>query len=123
MPQIQLDKDGFVLGYALVGGIVDGIYVKEIPDSVLKNPTHYRYTGERFIADDALYQKQQTKAQLQDELVRIKEWFTANDYKANKVLTGEWSQTDERWLNYLSERDKKRTRQDEIEKLLREVYV
>ena len=52
------------------------------------------------------------------ELQEIKCWFTENDWKVNKIVIGEWSTTDNRWLDYLSERTIKRTRQDELNDLL-----
>ena len=37
-------------------------------------------------------------------------------WKVNKVFLGEWEETDERWLQYLKEREIKRNRLDEISK-------
>lgn len=48
------------------------------------------------------------------ELGEIKEWFSATDYIPNKVMVGEWEDTDPRWLAYKEERTRKRARQDEI---------
>jgi hypothetical protein len=58
------------------------------------------------------------KVDLENELLQIKKWFLANDYKVNKVITGEWEDTDPRWLDYKKERAVKRARQDEITKAL-----
>jgi hypothetical protein len=65
----------------------------------------------------ALLSKEQ-KLAYENELQQIKKWFLENDYKVNKVITGEWKDTDSRWLDYKKERAIKRTRQDEIGKLL-----
>lgn len=48
------------------------------------------------------------------ELIRIKRWFTENDYKVNKVIVGEWTSTDERYVAYINERAVKRARQDAL---------
>ena len=45
-------------------------------------------------------------------------WFSANDWKVNKVFIGEWLETDTRWTTYLDERALKRARYDEIEQEL-----
>ena len=52
--------------------------------------------------------------QPQEELLFIQQWFIENDWIPNKVITGEWEITDERWLNYLNERAEKRARQDKL---------
>jgi len=51
---------------------------------------------------------------LEEELTEIKKWFASTDYIPNKIITGEWQTTDQRWIDYLSERSIKRARQDEI---------
>lgn len=48
------------------------------------------------------------------ELGEIKEWFSSTDYIPNKVMVGEWEDTDPRWTEYKKERAIKRARQDEI---------
>jgi hypothetical protein len=58
--------------------------------------------------------------QLQSELFDIQQWLTQNDWVPNKIVTGEWENTDARWLAYLEQRQLKRTRQDEILELLGE---
>lgn len=55
----------------------------------------------------------------QNELEEIKQWFIDNDWKVNKIVIGEWQTTDQRWLEYLREREIKRTRQDELNELLK----
>lgn len=53
------------------------------------------------------------------ELEEIKRWFIDNDWKVNKIVIGEWNNTDSRWLEYLREREIKRARQDELNELLK----
>ena len=48
------------------------------------------------------------------ELGEIQKWFSETDYIPNKVVVGEWPETDERWIAYKEERARKRARQDEI---------
>jgi hypothetical protein len=55
------------------------------------------------------------------ELDEIRNWFSENDWIPNKIIVGEWETTDQRWLDYLEERATKRTRQDEIVALLKEI--
>jgi len=52
------------------------------------------------------------KVAYENELQQIRKWFLENDYKVNKVITGEWEATDPRWLDYKKERAIKRARQD-----------
>lgn len=53
------------------------------------------------------------------ELEEIKQWFTDNDWKVNKIVIGEWNNNDSRWLEYLKDREIKRARQDELNELLK----
>ena len=53
------------------------------------------------------------------ELAEIKKWFIDNDWKPNKIITGEWSTDDERWTSYLEERTIKRARQDELNEIIK----
>jgi hypothetical protein len=64
-----------------------------------------------------IFSKEQ-KLEYENELQQIKKWFLENDYKVNKVVIGEWEETDSRWLEYKKERQLKRARQDEIGKLI-----
>ncbi len=50
-----------------------------------------------------------------EELAQIDVWFTSTDYIPNKVIVGEWSEDDERFVKYKAERAKKRARRDELE--------
>ena len=55
---------------------------------------------------------------LEAQKEEILAWFSANDWKVNKVFIGEWLETDTRWVSYLEERAIKRARYDEIEQEL-----
>lgn len=54
------------------------------------------------------------KETLEQELDEITKWFTETDYMPNKIITGEWTSDDPRWVNYIAERKLKRTRKDAI---------
>jgi len=52
------------------------------------------------------------------ELDEIQVWLSRNDWIPNKIITGEWTNNDKRWTDYLNERTEKRKRQDELKALL-----
>ena len=72
----------------------------------------YKPTKEDYLAVMDVDQK--TLILAQEELWEIQKWFSDNDWIVNKIVVGEWSTDDERWLNYLAERQVKRKRQDEL---------
>jgi hypothetical protein len=63
------------------------------------------------------YEETPIKEILVAELESIQNWFKQTDWIPNKILTGEWQDTDARWIEYKKERSIKRSRQDEINKL------
>jgi hypothetical protein len=65
------------------------------------------------------YEETPIKEILVAELESIQNWFRQTDWIPNKILTGEWEQTDTRWIEYKKERNIKRVRQDEINALER----
>ena len=50
----------------------------------------------------------------------IKQWMDDTDYFVLKVIRGNWSQDDERYLEYISEYQVQHKRKEEIEKELTE---
>ena len=64
--------------------------------------------------------KKEEKTKLRNELKEVEDWLTKNDWVPNKILTGEWEETDKRWITYLADRKVYRHRQDEINELLGE---
>ena len=72
----------------------------------------YKPTREDYLA--VMDEGQKTLILAKEELWQIQEWFSDNDWIVNKIVVGEWSTDDERWLNYLAERKVKRARQDEL---------
>ena len=72
----------------------------------------YKPTKEDYLA--VMDENQKTLTLAQEELWEIQKWFSDNDWIVNKIVVGEWTTDDERWLNYLAERQVKRKRQDEL---------
>jgi len=58
------------------------------------------------------------RQQLEKEQADILQWLLENDWKVNKIVVGEWTKEDPRWLSYLQERQVKRNRLEEIENVL-----
>lgn len=72
----------------------------------------YKPTKEDYLA--VMDEKTKSITLAKEELCQIKQWLEDNDWKVNKIVVGEWSTDDERWINYLAERKVKRARQDEL---------
>ena len=72
----------------------------------------YKPTKEDYLA--VMDGEQKTLILAKEELWDIQKWFSDNDWIVNKIVVGEWTTDDERWLNYLAERKEKRARQDEL---------
>lgn len=65
-----------------------------------------------------LTEDQYTRVVLLHELKEIREWFTSTDYIPNKVIVGEWTPEDPRFVEYRKKRKTMRARQDEIKNAL-----
>lgn len=76
----------------------------------------YKPTKEDYLA--VMDEQQKTLILAQEELWEIQKWFSDNDWVVNKIVVGEWTTDDERWINYLAERKVKRARQDELNQIL-----
>lgn len=72
----------------------------------------YKPTKEDYLA--VMDEKTKSITLAKEELWEIQKWFSDNDWKVNKIVVGEWTTDDERWINYLAERQVKRKRQDEL---------
>ena len=64
-----------------------------------------RKATEEEAAKDALIAKNK-------RLTEIQAWLSANDWKVNKIVIGEWEETDPRWIEYLTQRKAMREEQD-----------
>lgn len=78
--------------------------------------TKFIYKDDKFVETTKFLDLE--KARL--ELDEIQVWFAKNDYIPNKIITGEWETSDERWRTYLADREVYRHRQDELKKILGE---
>lgn len=76
----------------------------------------YKPTKEDYLA--VMDEQQKTLILAKEELLEIQKWFSDNDWIVNKIVVGEWTTDDERWINYLAERQVKRKRQDELNQTL-----
>lgn len=70
------------------------------------------------MSEEFIISTETEECKLNRELSQIQRWFQENDWKPNKIITGEWTTHDQRWLDYLAERLIKRNRQDEIKNIL-----
>lgn len=61
--------------------------------------------------------------EIQKELAEIKRWFSNNDYKVIKLFLGEWKKTDMEWIEYLTERTRKRERLNELTDQLEKINL
>lgn len=58
-------------------------------------------------------EKQRDKAkETKRRLSEIQKWFRDTDWIVNKVVVGEWSMDDPRWIDYLNQRKTMREEQD-----------
>ena len=113
-------KDGFVQSYN-DSPTFDYTNEKEITqeDWDLFN-SHFpfiKYVNGKFVFDKNEENKVVAKAKIIEEQQEILKWFKDNDWIINKVFLGEWTKEDQRWTDYLTERQVKRNRLDQIEEL------
>lgn len=111
----------------------EGIYLYE----VLEMPTFDPRMKCCFDPESgSFYSKEYTRSEMRDiktavELMHLKDdarrkreealaWLAENDWKINKHTLGEWTDTDERWIEYVEMRAQKRSEIDEAEKILKE---
>jgi hypothetical protein len=113
----------------LDGTKINGLYNRKISDSQIEielNEEQYDYLrqnilGAYFENGKIVYKNLQAikeRQALEKEKADILQWLSDNDWKVNKVVVGEWEKEDPRWLEYISERQSKRTRLDQIESVL-----
>lgn len=121
---IKLNKNNIIIDY-VKGNIPNSAkpYFTEIDldNSYTIYPGHSTYINNTFTENkptNTQYNKE--KLTYKQEINSILKWFANNDWKINKIVIGEWSQEDERWVNYLKERAIKRKRYDELLLLLKD---
>jgi hypothetical protein len=54
------------------------------------------------------------------EMKKIEEWFKNTDYYANKIIRGEWSEDEPKWVAYKKEARKNALRLEEIKVILKQ---
>jgi hypothetical protein len=59
--------------------------------------------------------------QLKIEAKQIENWFKETDYFANKVVRGEWSQNEPKWVAYKQEALIKSKRLEELRELVKKI--
>lgn len=113
--------------YVWVDGIkINGIYNRKFSANQVEldlTETELQYLkqnslGAYYIDGKLVYRnldKIAVRQQLEKEQADILQWLTDNDWKVNKIVVGEWTKEDTRWLQYLQERQIKRNRLDEIQ--------
>lgn len=72
----------------------------------------YREPTEEEIRQDVIKEKQ-------TRIKEIEKWFSNNDWMFNKIFLGEWEETDERWLNYLTQRNVLRQEHEDLQTSLK----
>lgn len=108
---------------------INGIYSRKFNNNQIEldlNEEQLAYLqknvlGAYFINGKLVYkdlEKIKLKQELEKEQADIMQWLADNDWKVNKVVVGEWSKEDPRWISYLQERQIKRKRLEEIENVL-----
>ena len=119
MIKVNYDKDtGKVIGFDLDKTPYIEITEEERHQPLPDRYSYYAVKDGKFIIERTTPTAEQLaadkKAELRRELGSIQSWFAVNDWKVNKIVIGEWKETDPRWQEYLTERQIKRNRQDAI---------
>lgn len=92
-------------------GYFTKLYLASEDDALSLEEVYYRNGME-------ITEEQHNRFALLHELKEIHEWFTSTDYIPNKVIVGEWTPEDPRFVEYCEKRKAMRTRQDEIKSAL-----
>lgn len=108
----------------------DGIIVDVKNMSTIKTVPNHReyyqcyvekeesYVGKHITVLKPNYGKENFKVKKQkliNERQQILNWFSEHDYYINKIVLGEWTNEDSRYISYIEQRALKRNRLDEIE--------
>lgn len=82
----------------------------------IENPELIHFGISQFI--NGVFVENKERYEAQQEMFKIKQWLNLNDYIINKHVLGEYTDADEKWLNYLEERKVKLARYNELEKVV-----
>ena len=117
-------KDGFIQSFNN-SPTFDYTNEKEITqedwDLINSHFPFIKYVNGKFVFDKNEENKVVAKAKIIEEQQEILKWFKDNDWIINKVFLGEWTKEDQRWTDYLTERQVKRNRLDQIEELEKKI--
>lgn len=110
---ITTDKDGYITGYAVVGGMESGQeYDKEAPDGFYEDCRKYRLSDGELVFDDAKQAQEEAQRQKTERISELKGLLASTDYIAAKIAEG--AATREEYEGKLAERQSWR---DEINTL------
>jgi hypothetical protein len=114
-PEITIEDFAKENGYQIVDvEVIEGKSISK--DDFVKTISE---DGENiYIFKEEHFQSRTSVQEAKEELQVIITWFKQNDWIPNKVTVGEWKNTDPRFIEYKKERLAKRTRQDELYKII-----
>jgi hypothetical protein len=120
--QLKLDKDGFVIGYAIIGGISGGVdYHGDTPPDFKENYAAYQLIdGQLIYSADKRAELDRVEAVI-EELPALMEWFDDYDLQVNKWMRSQriMQPRDDINIDALdAEAEIKRARINEIRKVL-----
>ncbi len=81
------------------------------------------FYAETVVVTEEQKEKAEARRLAEQKKAAALQWLTDNDWKVNKHTLGEWVDDDPRWLEYLSERAKRRVEHEEAEQILQTVSV
>lgn len=112
--QIQINEIGKVIGYATVGGFVDGAEVETIPEGFAEafQPGKYRYENGKILEDPDFTPPVDNTALL-NQIGELKAELSETDYKALKYMEG-WL-TEEEYAPIKAQRQALRDQINELE--------
>ncbi len=100
---ITADKNGYITGYAAVGGIEGGQeYDGEVPDGFYESCRKYRLSDGGLVFDDAKQVQEEERRQKAERISELKGLLAATDYIAAKISEG--AATREEYADKLTER-------------------
>lgn len=120
---IKLDKDGYVIGYAIIGGISGGIeYHGETPPDFKQNYASYQLVNGQLIFIAEKKQELDEHAAMGEEEIELVEWFADYDLQVKKWTRAQRIMRPREDININdldAEAEEKRVRLNEIRTTLR----
>lgn len=97
---------------------VESIPVIEENSAVYFNPKTNQFRQIPIEPQKEIPEHIQVRMEAMQKKATALKWLADNDWKVNKRTLGEWAEDDERWIAYLSEREKARADIDEANAVL-----